>query len=310
MRNNWRRLLGRDLPVFIGFVLVATLMWWVRAMNTSRDAYIHLRATYAGVGGEYLFVTPPTDELIIEVHDSGRRIRMLAKENPTVELNVTPLLHHDQGSLVLSVEHIQEAVQRVLPGGMTILSVQPEQISADYYRLHKKTVPVHFAGTVLPDTQYQLCDSVTSLPESITIYGKKDDIAHVSYVQTEAVTITQVRDSFRQEVALQPIEHIRFEQEQVTLLCKGEQFTEKRFTLPIEIKGAPVGCKVRFFPAQAEVVVRVGIAYFPYLNPEDIQLYCQYPTHPTNQLKITATTTNPHISNMRVTPGIVEYLIE
>lgn len=310
MQNNWRRLFGRDLPVLISFVLVATLMWWVRAMNTSRDAYIHLRATYTGVGGEYLFTTPPADELLVQVHDSGRRIRMLVKENPTVELNATPLLQHDQGSLVLSTEQIQGAVQHVLPGGMTLLSIRPEQISADYYRQHKKTVPVHFAGTVSPDAQYQLCDSVKIVPEVITIYGKKDDIAHIAYIQTEAVAIAQVRDSLRQTIALQPIEHIRFEQDRVTLLCQGEQFTEKRFTLPIEIMGAPADCQVRFFPAQAEVVVRVGIAYFPYLTPEDIQLYCQYPERPINHLKIIATTTNPHITNMRVTPGIVEYLIE
>lgn len=310
MQINWRKLLQKDLPVFVSFVLVATLLWWVRAMNTSRDTFIRVPVTYAGVGEDVQFSTTPVDMLTVQIHDTGRRIRMLKKENPHVELNLTNKLKYDNGSFNVPSDVLHHRVEDLLPGTTSLISIHPDHLDLDYYRQHHKTVPVVFRGQITPDDQYQIRQEPQLQPSRITIYGKEEDLAKVKQVETEPLNIDHLRDSLCQTVALVVPEQVRLEVEQVEVRCFGEQFTEKRFTLPIEVLGQPEGARLHLFPSSADVIVRIAVNDFASVDADDIHIYCHYPSHPTDQLPLTAQSHNAQVTHLRVSPSSVEYLIE
>lgn len=310
MRNNWRKIISRDLPVFVSFVLVATLLWWVRAINTSRDSAVDIRVRYTGVSDEVFFVTPLPDKVRVEVHDSGKRIRQINHEKPELVINLHSYLRQDAGEFSISSEIIHERVCDLLPGTMSVMRIHPNHFDVSYYHQHKKVVPVRWAGTITPADQYQLQGDVQLDPAKITIYGQKETIQSISYVETEALIVEQVQDSVNQMVNLQPTANIRYSESQVRIRCYSEQYTEKRFTLPIEVLGVPAGGKIRLFPAKAEIIVRVGIDYFPHLDQHDLHIYCKYPTEINDKLPLIPMTKNTHVQQMRVVPGAVEYLIE
>ncbi len=310
MRNNWRKIISRDLPVFVSFVLVATVLWWVRAINTSRDAVIYISVRYAGVGDDVSFVTVLPDHLMVEVHDSGQRIRQVNHEKPELVINLASHLSKDAGFFTIPSETIHERVCDLLPGTMSVMRIHPNHLDIEYYHQHKKVVPVQWVGTITPADQYQLRGDIQILPESITVYGKKEDVQAIAYVQTQALNWEQVQDSVCQCVELQPMDGIRFSESQVQVRCYSEQYTEKRFTLPIEVLGVPNGGRIRLFPSKAEIIVRVGIDYFPHLDQHDLHIYCKYPTQLNDKLPLIPMTKNEHVQQMRVVPGAVEYLIE
>lgn len=310
MQINWRKLPQKDLPVFVSFVLVATLLWWVRAMNTSRDTFIRVPVTYAGVDEDVQFSTTPTDMLTVQIHDTGRRIRMLKKENPHVELNLTNKLKYDIGSFNVPSDVLHHRVEDLLPGTTSLISIHPDHLDLNYYRQHHKTVPVVFQGQITTDDQYQIRQEPQLQPSRITIYGKAEDLADVKQLETEPLNINHLRDSLCQTVALVVPEQVRAEVTQVEVRCYGEQFTEKRFTLPIEILGEPEGTHLRLFPSSADVVVRIAVNDFASLDASDLLIYCNYPARPTDQLPLVAKSHNPQVTHLRVSPPSVEYLIE
>ena len=143
MQINWRKLLQKDLPVFISFVLVATLLWWVRAMNTSRDTFIRVPVTYAGVGGDVQFSTTPVDMLTVQIHDTGRRIRMLKRENPHLELSLANKLKNDTGfAATLETKKLLAVAMKMAKGGNADVIKKLNKIGSQVYSPQMQLLPI------------------------------------------------------------------------------------------------------------------------------------------------------------------------
>ena len=89
-----------------------------------------------------------------------------------------------------------------------------------------------------------------------------------------------------------------------------EQFTDKTFTLPIQVNNLPAQETIHLFPQEVVVTVRVGISHFAQINEADLQAVCPYPTKGAATLPIEIIHTNPNITQIRTNIREVEYIIE
>ena len=89
----------------------------------------------------------------------------------------------------------------------------------------------------------------------------------------------------------------------------SERFTEKKFTLPIHVIGAPEGYTIRLFPQDVEVSVRVGISHFGNVQAQQIRAVCTYTPERKDKLNVELQYTNPYITAAWSYPGIVEFLL-
>jgi YbbR domain-containing protein len=141
------------------------------------------------------------------------------------------------------------------------------------------------------------------------VFGSREAIEHIDYILTDSICITELREEVQLNVTLQTPAQVRVSPKTVQVTWKAEPFTEKSFVLPIEVLGVPDGKRVRLFPQQANVTVRVGISHFAHVQEADIKAVCHYPSQPCHALPIELKTDNPYISNIRISPSSVEYII-
>ncbi|MCQ2345302.1 MAG: hypothetical protein MJZ82_00845 [Paludibacteraceae bacterium] len=90
----------------------------------------------------------------------------------------------------------------------------------------------------------------------------------------------------------------------------SERYTEKVFTLPIEVRGANSAQQVRLFPAQVEVTLRISIDHYQDLSEQDVTAYIEMPRQASDQLPIKIKCKNKHVTHFRFKPETVEYLVE
>ena len=104
-------------------------------------------------------------------------------------------------------------------------------------------------------------------------------------------------------------EGMRASKDSVDLRIISERFTEKKFTLPIHVIGAPEGYTIRLFPQDVEVSVRVGISHFGNVQAQQIRAVCTYTPERKDKLNVELQYTNPYITAAWSYPGIVEFLL-
>ncbi len=318
-KDMWKRCMvavrsyvqSRNGGTFCLFVLFATVLWFGHALNSMRDQKLQIPIVYTGLNPEVMFEEELPQAFTIYVRDQGKRLRLYKNDKFTpIQIDLQGLATSESGVLQLTTEMVKQKITDQLQGTTRLQRVLPENISVHYYKQHQKTVAVRLQGDVELAPQYQFTQLPTLQPDSMTIYGSEEALQAIEEVATETLALSQVKDTLRMQVDLQPIRGIRFAESTVTVYACAEQFTEKVFTLPICVVGVPEGETLRLFPPTVEATVRVGVSHFNDITAADLQVECVYPTEQLTQLPLQLRYTSPYITQSRITPTEVEYIIE
>jgi hypothetical protein len=111
-------------------------------------------------------------------------------------------------------------------------------------------------------------------------------------------------------IALDIPRGVRAEVDSLDLTVVTERFTVKKFIVPIRVTGVPEGRRIRLFPHEVEVTVRVGMAHFNEVQPTDVHATCHYSPEREDKLDVELSYTNRFITAAWVYPGVVEFLME
>ncbi len=302
---------NRSLKTFSLFLLLATILWFGHALNSMRDREIDIPIVYMDVPENVDFVDSLPHSITVHLRDQGKRLRQYTHESFTpIQINLQAQTQAESGQIQLPSEVIRQRVADQLQGTTRLQRIFPENISVGYYKQHQKRVPIRLSADIhLAETYQLVCEPVLS-PSSILIFGDKNTLDTITEVQTEAIQIEDVKDTMTLNLHLQKIPTIRFSQPNVQLQLTAESFTEKQFTLPIQIVGTPEGERLRLFPPTADVRVRVSVKHFHAVTEQDLRVECTYPQGDVSHLPLQLQYNSPYITHGRINPTEVEYIIE
>jgi hypothetical protein len=266
----WNWLLSKDILIFLLFIGLVSAFWWGRSMTSSRDGNIRVELNYSGVDNRVVFSTPLPSYITVNVRDNGRQLRLLSKQDLNLTINLSTLFVEQKGTLHITAETLRPRLQDILPGSTIIQQFSPEQITNTYDIQSLKHVPIILQSRIEYAPQHQLKSLPKLSMDSVCIYGQEKTLENIQGIYTDTLTITNLRDSVTQDVALQIPTDIRCTTNQIQVLVQAEQFTDKSFKIPICTHNVPQGEHIRLFPQETTVVVRVGISHYPQVTVEDI----------------------------------------
>ena len=304
-RFSWREML-----VFSCFVMFAALLWYAHAMGSVRTAVVPVSVTYSGVPEDVLLSDSLPATIHLELRDAGRRLKMYRTNPLSYSFNLNDQIKGESGVFTLSSDMVHRAVNSLLQGTTKLQSISPEQISGSYTRQHSKLVPVRLVADITPAAQYQLVGEPVVLTETVTILGSAEQLRKVDTVATEVLVLRDVKDSVTTRVRLESVSGIRLAQDEVNVRIITEQFTEKVLTKSIVAKNVPENAHLRLFPAEVNVMLRVGVTHFNDIDEKDVEVSCVFPQTDIDKLPLQVSCHNPYVTFMRCTPAAVEFLIE
>ena len=310
IKRLWLWLLRRDVLIFLLFVGLVSIFWWGRTMSSPRDVDLRVSLAYTGVSDQVVFKSELPQSMKIIVRDNGQQLRKIKHQDLHLNINLSPYLSEENGVLALSADVLRPRLQDILPGSTSIQQINPELIESAYYIQQKKTVPVVVQSLVSVAPQHQLVGEPNVTPSSVQVFGSRESIEQIEYISTDSIRISDLREDVNLDVALQVPADVRVSPRSVQVAWKAETFTEKSFTLPVEVLGVPEGKRMRLFPQAVSITVRVGVSHFAHVQEADLKAVCYYPSKPCHALPIELKTDNPYISNVRISPSSVEYMIQ
>ena len=176
-------------------------------------------------------------------------------------------------------------IQQQLFENTLINQINPTSFNIYYSRLDEKMIVVVPKAQINLRAGYLRNESLSSLPDSISVIGPKSILDSVKYVETVPFKANDVFETFSKKVNLKSIPNLKFGSEQVTLKLSISRYSEKEFTLPIKIVNLPSGIRVKLFPPNAKARVTMPVSILNNVKVSDFSLEVDYNTTKTDKIK-------------------------
>ena len=301
----------RDVLTFLLFVVIATIVWYGHAMQSVRNTRVPVRIQYTGKPDAIGLKAPGLpDTVMIEVRDAGARLNTYHRDPLRLTIDLHSYIHGEKGRIYIPSDALRRSISDILQGTSRLIETNPEDITCDFFTEQERNVCLAFRGTLKTANEYQIVGQPTLSRKRMKIFGDEQSILAIDTLYTEYQELTEVTDTMNIRCAIDAPEGIRLEDDSVDLRIIAERYTEKKFSVPVHIKGIPEGYRIRLFPKEVEVSVRVGMNHFGQVKSGDIHASCTYSPERTDKLDVNITYTNPYITAAWAYPGVVEFILE
>ena len=301
----------RDVLTFLLFVVIATLVWYGHAMQSVRNTRVPVLIQYTGKPDAIGLKAPGLpDTVMIEVRDAGARLNTYHRDPLHLTIDLHSYIHGEKGRIYIPSDALRRSISDILQGTSRLIETQPEDITCDFFTEQEKSVLLVFRGDLKTANEYQIIGQPTLARKRMKIFGDEKTLSAIDTLYTEPQDLSEVSDTIRVRCAIEVPQGIRAEEDSVDLCIIAERFTEKKFTIPVHIKGVPEGYHIRLFPKEVEVSVRVGMNHFSQVKANDIHATCAYSPERTDKLDVEISYTNPYITAAWAYPGVVEFILE
>lgn len=301
----------RDVLTFLLFVVIATLVWYGHAMQSVRNTRVPVLIQYTGKPDAIGLKAPGLpDTVMIEVRDAGARLNTYHRDPLHLTIDLHSYIHGEKGRIYIPSDALRRSISDILQGTSRLIETQPEDITCDFFTEQEKSVLLVFRGDLKTANEYQIIGQPTLARKRMKIFGDEKTLSAIDTLYTEPQDLSEISDTMRVRCAIEVPQGVRTEEDSVDLCIIAERFTEKKFTIPIHIKGVPEGYHIRLFPKEVEVSVRVGMNHFSQVKANDIHATCAYSPERTDKLDVEISYTNPYITAAWAYPGVVEFILE
>ena len=301
----------RDVLTFLLFVVIATLVWYGHAMQSVRNTRVPVLIRYPGKPDAIGLKAPGLpDTVMIEVRDAGARLNTYHRDPLHLTIDLHSYIHGEKGRIYIPSDALRRSISDILQGTSRLIETQPEDITCDFFTEQEKSVLLVFRGDLKTANEYQIIGQPTLARKRMKIFGDEKTLSAIDTLYTEPQDLSEISDTMRVRCAIEVPQGIRAEEDSVDLCIIAERFTEKKFTIPVHIKGIPEGYHIRLFPKEVEVSVRVGMNHFSQVKANDIHATCAYSPERTDKLDVEISYTNPYITAAWAYPGVVEFILE
>ena len=286
-RNNITRffkrmkafLATRDALIFLFFLICSSLFWFTITLNKTYELTVQIPIKYSNVPPELEFTTELPDSFSVKLKDKGTS--MLAyqyKEFDPVIINFNEYsVYSNSNSWSISTTtHFEKFVKKQINQSSIILNYYPEEIVIEKKLLDSKRVKVKSLVNIYLQKQYFLCDSITTLPDSITLYGYKEILDSLNEVYTEEYTSDNLKDTLKATLQLDVPAHCKANPSKVNITAPIEFYTSSDIDLSIRVKNLPENIAVKTIPEKLNLSFLVGLSKYKDIRPSDFILSIDY----------------------------------
>ena len=305
----------KDILSFLLFLALSSGFWFVHSLGKEHEITLKVPIRFIGLPLNYAITNTPPTEISINLKDQGLRLfDYSVKRHIPLIIDLKQNLRQ-KGEILITSDQLSTRINHYLRlQPTTIVSeVHPDSLFIQYEKLVTKKLPVKLNARIELTHQYMLSNKIQLYPESVTVFGPKKILEKLKYVSTEFKELKNLSDTTYYKSQLKPINHVRFSSQFIKVSVFVEPFTERKVQVPITALNCPGNLSIRTFPAFVNATYIVGLSQFNALSPSDIQVYLDYndlKDLKTSKWKLNIKNNSPNISNIRISPQEVEFILE
>lgn len=250
-----------NVMVFLGFVVVATVFWFMMAMNDSIQKDCTVRLQIDNVPDTVTFIKEPPSTMHVSVRDKGTNLlRSVGFRQPTMHINFNDYAY--AGRFRFTASDMKASLKALFGKGASVLAVSLDSIGIDYSVGKGRQVPVVAVGTFEAAPGSVVMGKPISSPSRVRVFGPREILDTVTRIFTRPVVRKNIKETVVMGVDLNLPPHVRVIPERVEVTVKAEPLVRREETVEINTINVPQGVNLILFPSSVTVSYYVPMSKF------------------------------------------------
>lgn len=309
--KNKKILPGREFLLFLFFFFVSCSLWLMMTLNKYYETEIKIPLRVKKIPEELYAVSTNDEQITLKLRDRGTVLFNYTMQTfLPITIEYKDFLKQN-GRLTIPTGTLKKQIAGQLATSTEIISLSPDTIIY-YTQESTKKYPVEISGEISSAIQYEIGD-IKITPDSVWVFGSQSATDTMSFVYTEPINKTELRDSLTLDVKLQSKKGVKYNPEKVNIKIPITPYTEKIFEKNIKGVGFPSSYTLKAFPSKAKVLFNVNIAQIDSVKSSDFSIGIMYGDiygNTSDKVRLTLLKYPEGVRDIRIIPNEVEYLIE
>ncbi len=313
LRNCFSKIWNKQFLIFFFFLLLSAMFWTFQTLNEVYEEDFVVPIETKGIPGNVVITSDLPKQVSIRIRDKG--VTLLSYRYGKILPGIT--IDHQQHSnpsghvRLLTSELLKPVAEALMPGSQ-IVATHPDTIEYYYnYGLHKR-VPVRLQGNIRPEKSYNI-SGISLSPDSVIVYATKSLLDTITGAYVKPVYFSDVADTLRQRIDIQPVRGARFSPAQVDLTVIAERMVEKTVQVPVQGVNFPATKVLRTFPSKVNITFQVSMNRYRDITADNFVVVVNYEeliNMQGNTCRLALKSTPDGAGRVRIEPEEVEFVIE
>ena len=312
VRKNKKSQTFQQFSSMMMFVIIAALFWLLIKLSSNytvtEPLTINIKDTPAN-----LVLTNGTQKIKVTLSSSGfELLNYYFKPSPRrkvdISLEEVPLHKDGESTYSFGSSYAKEKIAN-------FLTLEPNEVSFEENRIILNMEPLDSIRVkVIPNVdityekQYNRLGKIQLTPDSVTIYGPKNEITSIDNVYTQQLTLRNINQNIDTNIPLKLNESFNADQKDINVKIFVEKYTEAVANVPITNNSKE---KLRLFPDKVKIKYIVSLTDYNIIKENSFKVNIDTSDiNPENNflpIYLTDYPNNTRIINIE--PKEVEYII-
>lgn len=310
----FRKALGKDVLIFLGFLLVSLFFWSLQAMQEIRTYVLTVPVVYEPVPEHISITNTLPASFKVTLRDKGIVLHQYFIHRKEMAVRLNPMKWYVKDGIG-KVDRlvIESYIRQSLDPTTELISLYPDTVSFYFVEKAGKSLKVVVKHEIHPSAQHLVTGDVVAVPSSIMAYAPQSLLDKLDSVETVLLRDEGLKSNKVYTVDLKRYEGVRFSTNKVKVHVNVEEFTEKWLTVPVTSIGFPANERLLAFPSSVNVSFLVGLSAYERVKASDFEVGVSYDKviGTTNkQLKLQLIKQPVYVKRVKLQPEVIECLIE
>lgn len=264
--KSWKKLRKtrafHNALVFLGFMVVATIFWFLMALNGNMQGTLKVAVRISNVPDSVTFINDPPTNIHIDIRDKGTSLlRSAIFKDPTLVINFQEFASN--GVLRFKKNDLLAALRTTFGNGAHIAATSIDSLYLEYTLRKGRRIPIVAATDVTTASGYVTEGSPRPDPGYVMVYSNRSNLDTLTRVFTEKVVKRDLTESTEATVNIVPIAGMKIIPSKVKVKIPVEPLVNQQTVVQIEAVNVPANESVILFPST------VGVDYFTPMSTFD-----------------------------------------
>ena len=309
---------SHELLIFCFFLAVSFGFWLLQALNETLEREVQVELQVENVPANVAIIDSLPPVVSVVLRDRGLELARhsfstIFRPN-RVKIDFTKYdTGKEDAEVSISVADMQRMLSRIFAVSTKIQSFRPDTLRFSYNRGKPRKFPVKLAGDFKPSQGYYI-KSISIEPDSVLVHAPASVLDTMHAVYSEPFLLENLHKNESTQIGLRKQKLLKYKPEHVEVKVGIGYFTDKTLRVPVIGLNFPADKKLRTFPAEVNVTFKIESDRRDNITPEDFVLATTYEELMQNEegskLLLHLKTVPEGVSNVRISPQEVDYLIE
>ena len=267
---------NKKISTYALFLFISFSFWFLSMLSKQHETSLKVYLIYSNFPADKLVTSPVANFVEVRVKAPGFSIlfyNMFNFSKLVLNIDNANTKPNKNGIEVFWIMNSKrQAVIEIISTSMELLDVSPERLSIFVNDKAKKKVAIKLNQSISLKPEMWLAKPIILIPDSIMIYGEKQILDTIEFIDTEELLLNEVSEKKSSNVSLIIPEQVQSKLINIEVVIEVESFVEQLIEYKVQVNNLKKGYTIKLFPDLVQVTLRAPKDKYSMLQTDFLKL--------------------------------------